>query len=63
MVLYSSITLKRARPSTANIKWRYWSVYTMKSRKKRPHLKKKKVLLNQDNAPVHKSIKKTAKLH
>jgi [histone H3]-lysine36 N-dimethyltransferase SETMAR len=26
-------------------------------------LKKKKVLLHQDNAPVHKSIKKTAKWH
>jgi hypothetical protein len=32
-------------------------------KKKRPHLKKKKVLLHQDNAPVHKSVKKTAKLH
>jgi hypothetical protein len=26
VVLYSSITLKRARPSTASITWRYWSV-------------------------------------
>jgi hypothetical protein len=30
-------------------------------KKKRPHLKKKKVLLHQDNAPFHKSIKTTAK--
>jgi [histone H3]-lysine36 N-dimethyltransferase SETMAR len=32
-------------------------------KKKRPHLKKKKVVFHQDNAPVHKSIKTTAKLH
>jgi [histone H3]-lysine36 N-dimethyltransferase SETMAR len=32
-------------------------------KKKRPHLKKKKVLFHQDNALVHKSIKTTAKLH
>jgi [histone H3]-lysine36 N-dimethyltransferase SETMAR len=31
--------------------------------KKRPHFKKKKVLFHQDNAPVHESIKTTAKLH
>lgn len=31
--------------------------------KKRPHLKKKKVLFHQDNAPCHKSIKTMAKLH
>jgi hypothetical protein len=31
-------------------------------KKKRPHLKKK-VLFHQDNAPCHKSIKTTAKLH
>jgi [histone H3]-lysine36 N-dimethyltransferase SETMAR len=34
----------------------------MKSRKKRPHLKKK-VLFHQDNRLCHKSIKTTAKLH
>jgi hypothetical protein len=32
-------------------------------KKKRPHFKKKTVLFHQDNAPVHKSIKTTAKLH
>jgi hypothetical protein len=32
-------------------------------KKKRPHLKKKKVLFFQDNAPVHKTIKTTAKFH
>jgi len=31
--------------------------------KKRPHLKKKKVLFHQDNALCHKSIKTMAKLH
>lgn len=31
--------------------------------KKRPHLKKKKVLFHQDNAPCHKSLKMMAKLH
>ena len=31
--------------------------------KKRPHLKKKKVLFHQDNAPSHKSMKTMAKLH
>lgn len=31
--------------------------------KKRPHLKKKKVLFHQDNAPCHKSIKTMAKFH
>ena len=30
---------------------------------KRPHLKKKKVLFNQDNALCHKSMKTRAKLH
>ncbi|KAF7269533.1 hypothetical protein GWI33_017427 [Rhynchophorus ferrugineus] len=30
---------------------------------KRPHLKKKKVLLHQDNAPCHKSVKTVAKIH
>jgi [histone H3]-lysine36 N-dimethyltransferase SETMAR len=30
---------------------------------KRPHLKKKKVLFHQDNAPCHKSMKTMAKLH
>ncbi|GFV36022.1 mariner Mos1 transposase [Trichonephila clavipes] len=30
---------------------------------KRPHLKKKKVLFHQDNAPCHKSMKSMAKLH
>mgnify|MGYP003416975832 FL=1 len=30
--------------------------------KKRPHLKKKKVLFHQDNAPCHKSMKSMAKL-
>lgn len=30
---------------------------------KRPHLKKKKVLFHQDNAPCHKSIKTMAKLY
>jgi [histone H3]-lysine36 N-dimethyltransferase SETMAR len=34
----------------------------MKSRKKRPHLKKK-VLFHQDNASCHKPIKRTAKFH
>ena len=29
---------------------------------KRPHLKKKKVLFHQDNAPCHKSMKSMAKL-
>jgi hypothetical protein len=33
------------------------------NQEKQPHLKKKKVLLYQDNAPCHKSIKTTAKLH
>jgi hypothetical protein len=32
-------------------------------KKKRLHLKKTKVMLHQDKAPVHKSIKTTAKLH
>lgn len=32
-------------------------------KKKRPHLKKKKVLFHQDNAPCHKSIKTMAKFH
>jgi [histone H3]-lysine36 N-dimethyltransferase SETMAR len=32
-------------------------------KKKRPHKKKKRVLFHQDNAPVYKSIKTTAKLH
>jgi [histone H3]-lysine36 N-dimethyltransferase SETMAR len=32
-------------------------------KKKRPHLKKKKVLFHQDNALCHKSNKTTAKLH
>jgi transposase len=31
--------------------------------KKRPHMKKKKVLFHQDNAPCHKSIVTMAKLH
>lgn len=31
--------------------------------KKRPQMKKKKVLLHQDNAPCHKSLKTMAKLH
>lgn len=31
--------------------------------KKRPHMKKKKVLFHQDNAPCHKSLKTMAKLH
>lgn len=31
--------------------------------KKRPHLKKKKVLFHQDNAPCHRSITTMAKLH
>lgn len=31
--------------------------------KKRPHLKKKKVLFHQDNAPCHKSMKTMAKFH
>ena len=30
---------------------------------KRPHMKKKKVLFHQDNAPCHKSLKTMAKLH
>ncbi|KAF7266255.1 hypothetical protein GWI33_020292 [Rhynchophorus ferrugineus] len=30
---------------------------------KRPHLKKKKVLLHQDNAPCHKSVKTMVKIH
>lgn len=30
---------------------------------KRPHLQKKKVLLHQDNAPSHKSVKTMAKIH
>ncbi|GFT70950.1 putative DD34D transposase [Trichonephila clavipes] len=30
---------------------------------KRPHLKKKKVLLHQDNAQCHKSMKSMTKLH
>ncbi|GFT60749.1 histone-lysine N-methyltransferase SETMAR [Nephila pilipes] len=30
---------------------------------KRQHLKKKKVLLHQDNAPCHKSVKTMAKIH
>ncbi|GFT82754.1 histone-lysine N-methyltransferase SETMAR [Nephila pilipes] len=30
---------------------------------KRPHLKKKKVLLHQDNAPCHKSVKTMTKIH
>jgi hypothetical protein len=37
--------------------------FTDEIKKKRPHLNKKKVLFHQDNAPVHKSIKTTAKLH
>jgi [histone H3]-lysine36 N-dimethyltransferase SETMAR len=32
-------------------------------KKKLPHLKKKKVLFHQDNAPVHKSIKNQSILH
>jgi [histone H3]-lysine36 N-dimethyltransferase SETMAR len=32
-------------------------------KKKRPHLKEKKVLFHQDSALCHKSIKTTAKLH
>jgi hypothetical protein len=32
-------------------------------KKKRPHLKKKNLLFHQENAPVHKSIKTTAKSH
>jgi hypothetical protein len=36
---------------------------TDKIKKKRPHLKKSKVLLRQDNTPVQKSIKTTAKLY
>jgi transposase len=32
-------------------------------KKKQPHLKEEKVLFHQDNAPCHKSIKTTAKLH
>jgi [histone H3]-lysine36 N-dimethyltransferase SETMAR len=32
-------------------------------KKKRPHLKKKKVLFYQNNALCHKSIKTAAKLH
>jgi [histone H3]-lysine36 N-dimethyltransferase SETMAR len=35
----------------------------MQSRKKRRHLKKKKMLFHQNNPLVHKSIKTTAKLH
>lgn len=31
--------------------------------KKRPHIKKKKVILHQDNAPCHKSIKTMAKIN
>ncbi|KAF7263829.1 hypothetical protein GWI33_001061, partial [Rhynchophorus ferrugineus] len=30
---------------------------------KRPHLKKKKVLLHQDNAPCHNLVKTMAKIH
>ena len=32
-------------------------------KKKRPHIQKKKVLFNQDNAPCHKSMKKMVKLN
>lgn len=31
--------------------------------KKRPHMKKKKMIFQQDNAPCHKSIATMAKLH
>ena len=30
---------------------------------KRPHMKKKKVLFDQDNAPCHKSLRTMAKIH
>ena len=30
--------------------------------KKRPHMKKKKIIFHQDNAPCHKSMKMLAKL-
>jgi transposase len=58
VVLYSSITSKRAKPSIA-----LFERLNDEIKKKRPNLKKKKVLFHQDNAPVHNSIKTTAKLH
>jgi hypothetical protein len=61
VVLYSSITYKRARTSTASIA--LLERLNDEIEKKRPHLKKKKVLFHQDNAPCNKSIKITAKLH
>jgi hypothetical protein len=53
VVLYSLITSKKARPSTASITYRYWSVWTMKLRKN-GRIWRKKVLFHQDNAPCHK---------
>ena len=32
-------------------------------KKKRPHMQKKKVLIHQDNAPCHKSMKTMVKLN
>jgi hypothetical protein len=52
VVLYSSNTSKRAKPSTASVS----------NQEKTSPFEDKKVLFHQDNAPVHKSIKTTAKL-
>jgi hypothetical protein len=64
VVLYSSITFVKGQ--TINSKYEIALLERLNDeiKKKRSHLKKKKVLVHQhNNAPVHKSIKTTAKLH
>ncbi|KAF7264547.1 hypothetical protein GWI33_023066 [Rhynchophorus ferrugineus] len=52
--------LEKEGPSTATITWRLKDEIA----EKRPQLKKKKLLLHQDNAPCHKSqVKTMAKIH
>jgi hypothetical protein len=55
VVLYSSINSEKVQTSNSEY-------LNDEIKKNRPHLKKKKVLFHQDNAPCHKSIKKKAKL-
>lgn len=45
----------------ANDTWPNWWVWKRISRKKRPHVKKEKVLFQQDNVPCVKAMKIVAK--
>lgn len=55
--------LEKGKPITGKYYSELLSTFDTELRKKRPHLCKKKVLFHQDNAPAHKSVVATVKLH